>query len=298
MNYIRTVVTTSVLGLVLILFWGCQNAKPVGPMKYVTLNATISTKGIVEPNGISAGTELLYRITGPSMNPVSGKVTVGTPAFTLEDTASAPQDMASPQKINFTVNIPAGPSRTLAIQLNDIMGQGAIRSTLTDPIQVRSIGAVRFDVDPGTQVVNVPVEMGSVCFYPCFPSIGTCLYPSDNCYFNAVSVAYMGNTDLVNCAFVPESNAFSGIDTCWAKESFYGISQAVGKIVKPSKINTGLEVGDVYCFTDYYGGHYWAQVAEYMDEQVYLRWRYNSSLPYYAFQENGCSGPVDTLGPN
>jgi hypothetical protein len=279
MNHKRVVVATLALGLVSILFWGCQNSKPVGPMKYVTMNASISTKGVVDPKRVSSGMELMYRVTGPSMNPVSGKVTIGSLDKSLVNTSSAAVDSVEPAVINFTAAIPAGPSRVLAIQLSYIPMD--LEDRLTNPRDVDSIGAVQFDIDPGTQVVNVPVELGTMCGAGCY-TIGAC--PS---LFGGY-MAYMGNTDLVNCAYVPNSDAFKYNQPCYAKAYAKGVS-IVPNLATPGPPTPSLpiEAGDVFCVAASSKGdttgHYWVQFVDYGNGSLCVIYRYNNSLPYYAF---------------
>jgi hypothetical protein len=291
MNQKRIIATTTALGLVLVLAWGCQNSKPVGPMKYVSLKASVSMKDIAKPSQ-GEYLELLYRITGPSMNPVSGKVTMGLPEGYLEVGANASAVRPSAEdSVNFTVDVPAGPSRTLAVQVN-YMGEISLRNaSLTDPNRVVAIGATRFDINPGTQVVDVPVVTEIMC--------GDCCWDWGSSYdaesFNGIRMAYIGNTDIVNCAHVPNNDAFYS-DSCDAKTYFQGgISggAAAQDLVGP---NCGLEPGDVYCIASYDGGHYWMQVGDAGGGDVSIRYRYNSTQPFYAYQENGC-GPVDYAGP-
>jgi hypothetical protein len=282
MNHKRVIATTTTLGLVLILAWGCQNSKPVGPMKYVTLNATISTSGIAKTSGFAvSGMELLYRVTGPSMNPVSGKVTVGAMTSVLANPSAAPVDYVEPLPsiANFTIEVPAGPSRTLAVQLNAIDGpQFSLEGNMADPIRVLSIGATRFDIDPGTPVVDVPVEVGPMCW-----GYGI----DEDCFATQAAVAYMGNTDLVNCAFVPDEDAFFG-DTCDAKRYFYGDSGPVDAISSAAMNTPYPEVGDVYCFS-FENGHEWAQVAGTSGDMIW-KFRDNHTLPYYAFDPDSYCG--------
>jgi hypothetical protein len=271
MNHKRVIVATAALGLVLILAWGCQNSKPVGPMKYVSMKASVSTKGIAKPSQ-NEYAELLYRITGPSMNPVSGKVTLGIPEFTEVGANASAVRPSAEDTVNFTVDVPAGPSRILAVQVNLVGIQFVTGTSMADPNEVFGIGATRFDIDPGTQVVNVPVEIGPMCSF----------YSGNmECYSEDSDVAFMGNTDLVNCAYVPNEEAFYN-NTCDAKMYFYNGNSGPVDTVSPKAMNAPyLEVGDVYCFS-WEGGHAWAQVAGTPNE-MYWRHRNNYSVPYYAF---------------
>jgi hypothetical protein len=282
MSQKRVVTATAVLGLALILFWGCQNSKPVGPMKYVTVNASISTKGVVDPKRISSGMELMYRVTGPSMNPVSGKVTIGSLGKGLVNSGSAAVDSVEPAVINFTADIPAGPSRVLAIQLSYI--PMALEDAVTNPRDVQSIGAVQFDIDPGTQVVNVPVELGTMCGGSCY-EIGAC--PS---LFGGY-MAYMGNTDLVNCAYVPNSDAFKYTQPCYAKAYAKGVTIVQSAFTpNPSIPSLPIEAGDVFCVAASSKGdttgHYWLQFVDNENGYLCVIYRYNNSLPFYAFDPN------------
>jgi hypothetical protein len=280
MNRNRIVTATAFLGSVLILVMGCQNSKPVGPMKYVTMNASVSTAGIVTPQGRASGTELLYRVTGPSMNPVSGKVTVGFLGSALANSNAAAVDSVGPDVINITVDIPAGPSRVLAIQMNYLPSEG-LESQLTNPNDVYAIGAAQFDIDPGTKVVNVPVELGYMCGGSCGYILGGC-YTWDGDY-----MAYMGNTDLVNCAYVPNSDAFKYNQFCWAKAYAKGEGTNPSSITHPS---LPIEAGDVFCIAvpskGGATGHYWLQFVDNGNGYLCAIYRYNNSLPFYAFDPN------------
>jgi hypothetical protein len=298
----RFIVATATMALMLVLAWGCQNAKPVGPMKYISMKASVSTKGLVK----ASYTELpfdtllvLYRVTGPSMNPVSGSLTISS---------SEPRDVAReatvkasgifPDTVNFSIDVPAGPSRVLAVEVKGsptYMTQGVVYDPTMD---VLGIGAVKFDVDPGTQVVNVPVTIGEMCWYDiqCWESYYFC---SGDFYFPFSNVAYMGKTDLVNCAYVPDLNAFTSCSDS-AKNYFYTGEKPEKKLTttKAEGPYIGLEAGDAYCLTDYYGGHYWLQVVDRGEGCLSFIWRYNTTQPYYGYQDNGCSGPVDSVGLN
>jgi hypothetical protein len=274
----RIVTATVFLGLVLILVLGCQNSKPVGPMNYVTMNASVSTAGIVSPQGRASGTELLYRVTGPSMNPVSGKVTVGFLGSALANSSAAAVDSVGPDVINITVDIPAGPSRVLAVQVNYLPSEG-LESQLTNPNDVYAIGAAQFDIDPGTKVVNVPVELGYMCGGACYTGCGG---------WDGSYMAYMGNTDLVNCAYVPNSDAFKYKQFCQAK------AYAKGVTIVQSFVTTGppipslpIEAGDVFCVAGPSKGgntgHYWLQFVDNGNGSLCAIYRYNNSLPFYAF---------------
>lgn len=291
MSQKRFIVSAATLGLVMILFWGCQNSKPVGPMKYVSLNATISTKGLVKPRGvaITGSVELLYRITGPSMNPVTGAVTFDYSS--LIETPSANKSISAPvSAVNFTVNIPAGPSRVLAVQANFLQGMAP---ALADPINVYGIGATSFDVDPGTKVVDVPVTIGLMCGDCCWYS-GECFHPG-----GGWSIAYMGNTDLVNCAFVPLDKAFF-YNSCDAKNYVLngnqnGPTSGIAREVSEGP-NVGLKSGDVYCINWNGSGHTWCQFGDDGSGELFVQYRVNNTLPYYAYQNNGCGNP-DVMKP-
>jgi hypothetical protein len=126
--------------------------------------------------------------------------------------------------------------------------------------------------------VNVPVEVGPLC-----PGESI-----DDCLWFQGYVAYMGKTDLVNCAFVPDvpnSEVFREINnTCAAKSYFYGDSAPVDTIKgnARSDYNPYPEVGDVYCVSWDENCHMWIQIA---GDSEYMYWKYaeNCKFPFYGF---------------
>jgi len=316
----------------LFFIWGCQGNRPMGPARFATLSVSIPITKQISGTLLGASSdELLYQITGPNMSPVNGSLGP-FPSATLSGS------------IDFSINVQTGPSRVLAIQLND--------ATTHQPL---AIGAVGMDI--GNQpLANSVVELGSVirnCYFvngstffsgnqgqftygfdsdnavggstagagfdisvqqvTLGSTTGFCLVDASGNYSN--SIAYMGGSDLVNYAYVPDQSNFSYYS--------YDSKQYVGSLAPPSA-STGtagnptpqstviiirggvftpdqtiLQAGDVYCIetASIPGGHAWLQVTDPGTPGVSgpsFRFRVNKTLPYYAFDSTSID--ISSLG--
>jgi hypothetical protein len=290
----------SVLGICFCFFWGCQGNQPSAPSRPISLSVSIPPTQELKSSLLGATTnELLYRVDGPGMTPVKGIV--------------SPISIASPYgSIDFNVNFTGGPGRVLSLQLND--------ASTHEPLAIGACGIVI----GSSPVTNVIVEMGSVtrnCYTLTPPTGGytiatysfktdvlssgiTTGFGQDFSYYTPSAmitaqpvtimdaqgfatplntVAYLGNGDFVDYDFVPPDSSFT-TDSYKAKD------------------NQPMQVGDIFCIKlgTIPGGHAWIQPAftgyAYVGQAPRFRYRVNSSLPYFAYEQtladaaSTCSG--------
>ncbi len=281
----------------LLVYTGCTNHSPapVAPYQGSTLSISIPAGKELSANLLGAASnEILYRITGPGMSPVSG--TAGP--------FSAPGNTGS---LDLTVTIPPGTSRLLALQLNNASNH-----------QPLALGAALFDFNPpgsGTVTVNLG-PVGSNCY-----SVDTSLLANGS-YFSfendsladattatstgydillnpasggfqirdaqgAANVAYLGNGNLVNFAAAPSAGYFS---SSGAAKQAAGIATTI------------LQASDVYCCQFAGGGHAWLQVINPGSASFgpSFRFRVNTNVPYFSYEQTNadihgtCLSPLST----
>ncbi len=288
--------------IAMLILEGCNSNhgpnSPVLPLQATNLSVSLPTNTITGSLlGVSAN-EVLYQVSGPAMQTVSGVV---GPINATGNSGT----------INFTIPLSLGPSRLLAFQLNDAANQ-----------QPLAVGAVQMDFtsQPAAPIV---VEMGSVA-RNCY-SINTGLF-NDGSYFafetdalanaatvvsssgydvdflpvtigssvgfqmnalNSDTVAYMGNGNLVQFAMAPTSGYVA---------SSTAAKQAAGASV------TLIQAGDIYCMKLAGGGHVWLQISGAGSSSVgpSFRFRVNTTLAYYAYEQTAidlsgnCPNPLPT----
>jgi hypothetical protein len=300
MPFKKTTTITCCFLAYLVLLWGCEGNRPIGPEKIVSLNVSIPNTGEVKSALIgTAANELLYRVDGAGVS-VSG--TIGP--FTTP---------ASSGSFGFAMDIPGGGKSVLSVQLNNAATH-----------QPLAIGAVGLDLSPNAPVTDViVVDMGSVtrnCYFLNDPTSyayytygfnGDALTGSpvtgsnydiqvdyQSCTCGAYtwylldasgttptpnSIAYMGNGNFLNYDYVPVASRFSASSTLTKTSTDF------------------VETNDVYCIklNTIPGGYAWMQITTpggpFPTCPTFI-FRVNKTLPYYAYDRttadlsNSCSG--------
>jgi hypothetical protein len=296
-------VIAGLLALGLAFFAGCSQ-EPMAPQRSVALSVTMDKLESIHAALLGATqNEILYRVDGKGeaaqhfvYGPFSTPLSSGT--------------------VTFTVKVPPGSgSQVLSLQLND--------ASTHQPL---AVGAAGFDFGAGLEggVVVDMGSVTRTCYftnmantanpqYPSFStgftvsfesdavatpgpvvdmSVTTCATcPVTNSYYfqgplasgsgppvTVSNIAYLGNGDLVDFDYVPPAS------------SFFTTSLAA----KGGAAAT-LQAGDIYCvqLQSPVGGHAWVQVtnpgALPTAPIIYgpgFRFRLNSTLPYYAYEQS------------
>lgn len=271
------------LAACLVLIWGCQAAKPLGPIKNVAMNVYVPQTAELKASLLGvAQNELLYRVDGPGLG-ASYKGTVG-PFSTASNFGS----------VDFLLNIPSN-AAVLSLQLND--------ASTHQPLAIGAVGLTGL----ASPVSDLVVEMGSVtrnCYtlnVPGGDSGETYEFATDNLPASIVSgggmdiqmnyyagfnypltittaqgatgpipdIAYLGNGDFVDYDFVPSAPQFFN-------NSF---------LAKGAPVT----IGDIFCISLSTGGHAWFQVTALGNGTLYagpkFRYRINSISTYYGYEQ-------------
>jgi hypothetical protein len=289
------------LGAFLILVLGIMTScskSPMSPVRAVALNLSISNFGDIHSSLLGASSnEIYYHVQGEG----------ASDSFGVYGPFSAP---ASTGTVDFTVQMPGGVGpRVLNLQLNDATGH-----------QPFAMGAV--EVDPSAAPVSdLVVELGSVtrnCYFTDesrFASINQDAYGAGSAYGfagdNLISGNFAGPAYDIgfNCplgAFYmmeaqdnttnPSVNAIAYLGTGkWVDydgvppdSEFFPLSTQAKK-AKGAPVST-LQADDVYCVKlATMPGHAWLQITDpgnmAQDDGPSFRFRVNSALPYYAYDE-------------
>jgi len=189
-------------------------------------------------------------------------------------------------------NVPIGNGSVLSVQLNDA---NAV------PEAPLAIGAISLDASVVTAGILV-LELGSIqrnCYYTnyfsyqwgynfttdtmgvttsgdmaCYVSPGVnvpATFMDPNFVTPANSIAFMGNGDWVDFAYVPPATSFHS-------NSFL------------AKGGASLSIGDIFCIRmiSTPGAHAWIKVTDPGNGQMYqgafFKFRMNSTVPYYAYE--------------
>jgi hypothetical protein len=313
MRFQRFVPFAYVLGICFCFFWGCQGNKPLSPSRPISLSVFIPPTQELKSSLLgSSSNELLYRVDGPGMAPVTG--TVGPLSIT-----------SSYGSIDFSVGFPGGIGRVLSLQLND--------ASTHQPLAIGAYGVVV----GSSAVTDVVVEMGSVtrnCYFTnpggtfanyaglysysfntdtapfggAVPGPGLDISfpidPNDNIYMadgqasvtnivgvgpvttalNVNSIAYLGKGNLVDHDLVPPDFQFF----------------SDSRLAKGSAVTTTLEQDDIYCVKtgSIPGGHAWVQIVSpgtYGGNAPSFRFRTNGTFPYYAYDPTSADAGVSCI---
>ena len=276
----------------LILFVGCNKnaSSPVAPARNMNMKLSVPISSDLKASLLGAASnELLYNVTSSGMAPVSG---LFGPFSTAADSGT----------IDLSINVPAGPSRLIALQLNNAANHAPL-----------AVGAGLLDVSP--QGGALTIELGSVarnCYLLdtlYFPGGSNFAFQGDQLaaitisgpfdmsvttlsagfqilpYSGSQKIAYMGNGDLVNFAEAPATISFGGSGSA---KTAAGVSP------------TYLQTGDVYCLELSSGGHAWIQIINPGvpgSSGPSFRFRVNATQNYYAYDRTAADNASICLTP-
>lgn len=168
-------ILTGVFFLSTIVFWGCNGAKPTTSSNFGTITVRVPVGNKARGSAVVAPSNdlILYHVTGPNMFPISGSTDVTSDSNISGGT------------VNFTVNVPQGAQRVMALQVNDV--------ATGKPI---ALGATQFDLGGQNTAEDVTVELGSLtktCYTQAVPS-----------YDVSYSYAYSFNSNNFNSYYYLE----------------------------------------------------------------------------------------------
>jgi hypothetical protein len=300
----RRLLTAVLLAGVGAILAGCEAARPVAPALVATTDLEIPINESIGAALLSSeSTEILYAVRDKGGLKKKGKI--GPFKGEANPTGS----------LNLSFQVAVGPEAVLSLQVND----ADTREPLALGATYLSLFGGGGRVSPNGITANavqyggrksVFMDLGSlVGSCSSFPYIYSGNYISfstgqyyyyalgqDDVYLNsyydanewkgefleafpagADHIAYLGNGDMVDFAFVPADFGFHS-DSRDAK-------QAAGA-------DPYLAEGDVYCVKlNYISGHAWVQVGDIDDNdgiRTTLRYRANTSLPFYAWEQTPC----------
>ncbi len=276
----------------LLAFVGCNSRAglPVAPVRVANLTVSVPIPSSARASLLSASSnEILYNLspTVAGSAPVTGKFG----PFSTSGVSGT---------VDFTIQLTTGlaGSQILALQLND--------ATTHSPL---AIGASALTITSGG--ANTTVELGSVirnCYFVSNMPVSGTTYSFDTNTQGPVTtgdvsfgpgatgfeisdvsvqnnIAYMGNGNLVNYAYVPPVTQF------W--------TTSLG-----AKGVLDIAAGDVFCIHLSSGAHVWLQVVNpgvYNSIAPTFRFRLNRNLNYYAYDPTTCDWngrtPTPTFTP-
>ena len=295
-----------------IVIWGCNGPRPTTMASFGTMTVHVPVAG-AHGSAVAAPSndEILYHVTGPNMFPLDGTTGVISDSSISGGTAS------------FTVNIPQGSQRVIALQVNDV--------TTKKPI---ALGATQFDLS-GNTAADVTVELGSLtktCYTQTVPSFDVSYsysYSFDSNSFNSSysgdisvyydsyngglylnspsyspSIAYMGSGNLVDFAYVPGDSSFSYSSEISKQEQLFptpvptpNLTPSVSK--SPAVVSgqnslpnilKDIQTGDVYCvkLSSIPGGHAWVLVTDggLASPDIYYPYYIVNTSPSFIFRTN------------
>lgn len=289
------------------IIWGCSKS-PLAPNRATVMNISIPMTNELRASLLGSPTNSLFYC-------VSGAGGVSLLAGTTGP-FSAP---ASTGSIDLTVTVPPD-AQVLSLQLNSfgLLFAQAGSVTVQTPLAVGAMALDSINNNKESANENLVVEMGSVT-RTCYAtyetnylySIGstytfstdnllayTAFVPNADIAFNCPSgsfymeeasgnslnsIAYLGNGRLVDYDFVPPNSQF-----------YFQSVQA--KSASGAPVST-LQLNDIYCVKlNSMPGHAWMQIT---DPGVMgttgpsFRFRVNSSLPYYAYDETAADAATN-----
>jgi hypothetical protein len=336
------------LCLSVFILWNCSGPKPTSPTNLATVSVAIPISGGSDDALTATNDTIEYVVTGPGMSAISGSTTISSSSVVAGT-------------VNFSVNVQAGPQRLLAVEMkntqsNQPLDLGAIQfdlsSNASSASQIVELGSLTRDCyfvnNPASAGETQTIITGSFSFAsdvlsPTFqygpgppswdiqfyPDGTTGFYLNDSYTGGTADIAYMGNGDLVNFAYVPNTVFFKSRSdfsktavvnpaaaTPTIQISILGASKAKD-LASPdaaleltptptvaNSTNSDLAVGDVYCIQppSIPGGYAWIQIINVGVPGVSgpsFIFRANSTVPYFAFQRTGIdTGPSSPCNGN
>ena len=283
----------SVAGVFLVVLIGvvaCNGPRPLAPSQNVNLGVSVAPSQEVKASllGTTSNT-LLWNVRGSNQSGIHGQV---GPFSSSSATGN----------VNFSVDIPAGGTRVISVQLND--------ANTNQPL---AVGAIKVDMSNPTANMAVTLVLGSVqrqcyvlnnasfdTYYDLFDHITNSGYPDLTVWYgdfnyqlidwnSGNTIAYLGNCNLSDFDYVPSDDQFAN-GSGQSKSMVLNPNSpkptpvsTVVRIRRTSKSVTGpnsdLETGDIYCIKLYSlpGAYAWVQVTDPGD--------YNNSIePSFRFR--------------
>lgn len=302
--------------LPLLILWGCQGNKLVSPTRVTNLSVTVPISSANHASLLNdSNTEILYTVTAPGMAPVTGLYgpfslpgNGGSVVFTIDGVTTGPGVVLALELIDTTSNqaLAVGASSLVAgtglvtVELGTIFGNCYVVSAplaSCDPTgpfegyqgsydQEFNLNTYGFDYDnfgegndpyeSNTYTGSIDVDLSDMGFVANNTCNGYDIVDGWDGFHN--SIAYMGNGNLVNFAYVPPDADF-----------FEDGATGKANLTLPDVF---VEVGDVYCVKLSGGtmpGHAWVQITnagDYSNGPTFC-YRVNTSTPYFAYQTSG-----------
>lgn len=186
----RSMLAAAIISLGLLVVWGCEGQKPLGPAKPISVSVAIPVNDSLKASLLGSTTNEVVYVVGKNGTTLL-KGSTGT--FASSSVTGS---------VNFTFQVPSGADEILSVQLND--------GTTHLPL---AVGAMPLGLSEGGTEANVSIELGSV---------------NRNCYYlrNSVGINDYGvgfDAQFINTnSMIPASSYASNLDVVLGYDTGYG----------------------------------------------------------------------------